>query len=164
MTAEKAMAGGDLLPCPFCGSGPARGPGRYTSASFSGVEIMDPTNEPYVWCGTCCSRTRVCDSQSEAIKIWNTRPAMLAYRDQVRREVVGEASVEKAAQAIYDAIDPLSGDHIATVIHMSDHLFWDGVGAGSELTDIERQLEAVRIICRAAAVAALSAAAPGEAA
>lgn len=64
----------ELKPCPCCGSGPARGPGQYTSASFSGVEIMDPTNQPYVWCGTCGLRTRACDSQAEAIETWNTRP------------------------------------------------------------------------------------------
>lgn len=63
----------DLKPCPFCGSGLAKGPGRYTQASFSGVEVMDDLTNPYVWCGTCCARTLTCDSVAEAIAAWNTR-------------------------------------------------------------------------------------------
>jgi hypothetical protein len=63
--------------------------------------------------------------------------------------------VEKAAQAIYDAVDPLSGDTIGTVIHMSDHLFWDDNLEGG--TDLEQQIAAVKIVCRAAAEAALTA-------
>jgi hypothetical protein len=63
----------ELKPCPFCGSGPARGPGRYTSASFSGVEVMDQCNMPYVWCGTCCAQVRTCDSIEEAVFLWNAR-------------------------------------------------------------------------------------------
>lgn len=63
--------------------------------------------------------------------------------------------IEKLARAVYDAEDPLSGDTIATVIHMSDHLFWDDTLSGE--SDTDRQLEAVRIICRAAARAVLQA-------
>lgn len=65
--------------------------------------------------------------------------------------------IERVAKAIYDATDPLSGDPIATLIHVSDHLFWDGVDPEKEMTDLERQLEGVRIVCRTAATAALKA-------
>lgn len=63
--------------------------------------------------------------------------------------------VAEVVRAIYDAVDPLSGDSVGTVIHLSDHLFWDDRVPGD--TDIERQLEAVRIVCRAAATAAIAA-------
>lgn len=65
--------------------------------------------------------------------------------------------VEKLARAIYDATDPLGGDPIATLIHVSDHLFWDGVQPDKEMTDLERQLSAVQEVCRSAARAALKA-------
>ena len=68
-----------------------------------------------------------------------------------------DSMVERCAKAIYDATDPLSGDPIATLIHVSDHLFWDGVQPDKEMTDIERQLEAVQEVCRAAARAAINA-------
>jgi len=61
--------------------------------------------------------------------------------------------VELAAQAIYEAIDPHSGDTIATVIHNSDHLFWES--AEDNDADLAKQLEAVKEICRVAAQAAL---------
>jgi len=70
----------------------------------------------------------------------------------------GDTPSDVAAKAIYDAIDPLSGDPIATVIHMSDHLFWDDRLPGA--TDIERQLAAVRLICRIAACVVLETVAP----
>jgi len=66
-----------------------------------------------------------------------------------------ESVPDIAAKAVYDAVDPLSGDHIATVIHMSEHLFWDNQMPGD--TDIERQLAAVRVICRVAVDATLDA-------
>jgi hypothetical protein len=62
-----------------------------------------------------------------------------------------DSAEDRAAKAIYDAVEPLSGDHIATVIHMSDHLFWHELPGE---TDIESQLAAVRLICRVAARAA----------
>ncbi|WP_235522982.1 hypothetical protein [Novosphingobium sp. Leaf2] len=34
---------------------------------------MNEIYSPYVWCGTCCLRTRECDSKAEAIIAWNTR-------------------------------------------------------------------------------------------
>ena len=69
----EVSTGAGLLPCPCCGSGLARQPGRYTQASFSGVEVMDAIYEPYVWCGTCCLQSRKCDSVAEAIAAWNQR-------------------------------------------------------------------------------------------
>ena len=66
-----------------------------------------------------------------------------------------EALVERVARAIFDKTEPLSGDAIGTVIHMSEHLFWDDRLPGN--TDIDRQLAAVRIICKEAANAALAA-------
>lgn len=75
--------------------------------------------------------------------------------------ILSPENVEKAARAIYDAEDPLSGDHIATVLHLSDHLFWDSVGDDS-MKDVDCQLEAVRIICRAAARAALASIGEGQ--
>lgn len=56
---------------------------------------------------------------------------------------------DRAAKAIYDAEDPLSGDPIGVVIHLSDHLFLDDRLPGE--TGIEKQLAAVRVICRVAA-------------
>ena len=69
----------------MCGSGPARAEGRFTNASFSGVEIMDEIHDPYVWCGTCCLRTRSCDSISEAIVAWNTRTPSL-HREPIEAD------------------------------------------------------------------------------
>lgn len=66
-----------------------------------------------------------------------------------------DADVERVSKAIYDAVEPLSGDPIAVVLHNSDHLFWDDRLPGNN--DIERQLAAVRIICDTAARAALQA-------
>lgn len=63
--------------------------------------------------------------------------------------------VEKVARAIYDATDPLSGDPVAVVIHMSDLLHWEGVASGQMMPDIERQKLAIMEVCRAAATAAI---------
>lgn len=65
-----------LEPC-RCGSGPARGPGQYTQASFSGVELMRDTHKFYVWCGTCGRRTGDHDTEAEAVEVWNERPRTL---------------------------------------------------------------------------------------
>ena len=64
-----------LKPCPMCGSGPAQGPGRYTSASFSGVEVFTDDLGSFVWCGTCATQARRADTEAEAIAAWNTRAA-----------------------------------------------------------------------------------------
>lgn len=66
---------------------------------------------------------------------------------------------DRAAKAVYDAIEPLSGDPIGVVIHMSDHLFWHDL-PGS--IDLESQLAAVRVICRVAAAAAIRSIDTGE--
>lgn len=85
----------------------------------------------------------------------------LAALSQSARPVASEGeAVEHVAQAIFDAIDPLSGDTIGTVIHMSDHLFWDDDVKGK--TDLECQIDAVKTVCRAAAEAALRAIATSE--
>jgi len=66
----------------------------------------------------------------------------------------GGKLVEQVAEAIYSADEPLSGDTIGAVIHMSDHLFYDSIEGK---TDLECQIAAVKIICRAAAKAATAA-------
>lgn len=77
-----------LKPCPCCGSGLARGFGHMTQASFSGVEVMDECGNPYVWCGTCCLQTRLCQTVDEAITAWNTRttdPEIARLQDLVAK-------------------------------------------------------------------------------
>lgn len=59
--------------CLFCGASDAKGEGQYTQASFSGVQVVDRSYDPYVCCGTCGARTATCDSAGEAIIAWNTR-------------------------------------------------------------------------------------------
>lgn len=71
----------ELKPCPFCGSGLAREPGRYTNASFSGVELMLGNGSWFVWCGTCCCEGRRSLDKAEAIAAWNTRAAPRADGD-----------------------------------------------------------------------------------
>jgi len=63
----------ELKGCPSCGSGLARGPWRYTNASFSGVELVDYDGAPYVWCGNCGEMGRRCETTDEATKAWNNR-------------------------------------------------------------------------------------------
>lgn len=70
-------------------------------------------------------------------------------------DLAARALVERVGKAIYDAVEPLSGDPIAVVLHLSEHLFWDDRLPGA--TDVEQQLAAVRIICETAAAAAIAA-------
>lgn len=100
----------DLKPCPFCGSGLAKGPGRYTQASFSGVEVMDDLTNPYVWCGTCCARTLTCDSVAEAIAAWNTRATPAPHDVQGLIERLRQpltATPTSSMNAMSDAADAL---------------------------------------------------------
>lgn len=64
-----------LKPCPFCQSGPARQEGRYTNASFSGVELMQDTiaHQWYVCCGTCGSSGPPEGNEAKAVAAWNHR-------------------------------------------------------------------------------------------
>ena len=61
------------LPCPFCGSGPARSQGRGPGqASFSGVEMMSDLAGGYrVWCGTCGAEGSPEATEAEALTAWN---------------------------------------------------------------------------------------------
>jgi hypothetical protein len=65
--------GGKLLPCPFCGSGLAREPGRFIQASFSGVEMRPTIFGHGVWCGTCGAEGPPHDTEAQAAAAWNTR-------------------------------------------------------------------------------------------
>ena len=87
----------ELANCPFCGSGPAKEPGRYTQASFSGVEAMT-LGEGYhhVWCGTCGSQGSTQATAAEAIAAWNTRPPATMPDAEI---------VEMLAEAITDTLD-----------------------------------------------------------
>lgn len=79
-----------LKPCPFCGSGPARSPGRYTQASFSGVEVIRDWREPptySVQCGTCGASGSPERTEVEAIAAWNTRALDEARGDPVAKVV-----------------------------------------------------------------------------
>lgn len=60
----------ELLPCPFCGSGPAV---SVQNASFSGVELLEYHNGHFVNCGTCGVETWKFQSPEAAITAWNTR-------------------------------------------------------------------------------------------
>lgn len=61
-----------------------------------------------------------------------------------------DALVEAGGKAVFDAIDPNTGDTIGTTIHMSVEMaYGDG--------EIEQQLVAVHKTCRAAFTAALQA-------
>lgn len=64
--------------------------------------------------------------------------------------------VERVAKAIYDATDPLSGDHIATVIVASEHLFPGRQHTEGNSSSKAYQLAAMDV-CRAAARAAIEA-------
>ncbi|MEN6548927.1 MAG: Lar family restriction alleviation protein [Armatimonadia bacterium] len=60
-----------LLPCPFCGAGPARVVGN---ASFSGVELQEGARgRHYVQCGTCGASALGSFHQQAAVDNWNTR-------------------------------------------------------------------------------------------
>lgn len=75
---------------------------------------------------------------------------------QIARQALGGQPmnmIERITRAIYDAEDPLSGDPIAVTIHLSEHLFWDGVQPDVEMSDIDRQKLAIMEVCRAAATA-----------
>lgn len=61
---------------------------------------------------------------------------------------------EIVAQAIYDAVDTISGDTVATVISMSSHLF-ETIDDGE--TEVEAVLRATMSVCRDAARAAIAA-------
>lgn len=65
----------ELLPCPFCGSGPAQSENRFTNASFSGVEIHSrgQVGMPEVYCGTCAAVGPPHPTETEAITAWNRR-------------------------------------------------------------------------------------------
>lgn len=65
-----------------------------------------------------------------------------------------DAEVELVAEAIYDAVDTISGDTIATVISMSSHLF-ETIDDGE--TEVEAVLRATMSVCRDAARAAIAA-------
>lgn len=65
--------------------------------------------------------------------------------------------VEKTAKAIYDGLDPLSGDSIGTVIVASEHLFPNHEHLKGNSSSKAHQLAAMDV-CRAAARAAVDAA------
>lgn len=56
---------------------------------------------------------------------------------------------EKIARAVYDATDPITGDPIATTLHLSELSFYTG--------PVEEQLKQVMEVCLAAADAVLDA-------
>lgn len=60
------------LSCPNCGCGPATPPGRWTQASFSGVELMEELDASlyFVWCGTCLLTGQNANTQDEAYNNW----------------------------------------------------------------------------------------------
>lgn len=68
--------------------------------------------------------------------------------------MITAAEIETVAQAIYDAVDTISGDTIATVVSMSDHLF-EIIDDGE--TEVEAVLRATMSVCRDAARAAIAA-------
>lgn len=59
-----------------------------------------------------------------------------------------DAEIEAVARAIYDAVDTISGDTIATVISMPSHLF-ETIDDGE--TEVEAVLRATMSVCRDAA-------------
>jgi hypothetical protein len=76
-----------LRACPFCGAGPARQPGRFTQASFSGVELLTSDRDAFVLCGTCGGEAGAAATEAAAITAWNTRadPALAATQAEVAR-------------------------------------------------------------------------------
>jgi Lar family restriction alleviation protein len=106
MTGPTVRPGLELLPCPFCGAGPARGTAWGTS--FSGVEIMDEFGQPFVMCGTCGAQSSTYNSTAEAITAWNTRPALAASGVEEMAEALNEAAdfVQpfKSAEPLLDKI------------------------------------------------------------
>ena len=88
---DKTVEQAELLPCPFCGAGPAKPEGRFTNASFSGVELMTDPVLAYFWCGTCGAQSRHCETASEAFAAWNTRSTsdLRAKAEGLEAQVMG---------------------------------------------------------------------------
>lgn len=74
--------------------------------------------------------------------------------DEKDRPMIDERALEAAARAIYDAPDTQSGDHVGTVIWMSEHLFYDDVD-GEPVRD--KAWRACQPVCMDAAQAAITA-------
>lgn len=77
-----------LLPCPFCGSGPAK---SIQNASFSGVELIDWHGKYFVNCGTCGTEGAKEKTTDAAVAAWNRRALPAAQDgaevDQLQAEV-----------------------------------------------------------------------------
>lgn len=58
---------------------------------------MDEIYDPYVWCGTCCLRTRSCDSVAEAITAWNTRAPAPSDQEKLLGELVEALGLASSA-------------------------------------------------------------------
>lgn len=71
MTTDAQMP--ELLPCPFCGSGPAV---SIQNASFSGVEPLYWHGLHFVNCGTCGVEGAKDKDRAAAIAAWNRRAAL----------------------------------------------------------------------------------------
>lgn len=106
-----------LKPCPFCGSGPARSPGRYTQASFSGVEVIRDWREPptySVQCGTCGASGSPERTEVEATAAWNTRALDEARGDPVAKVVAWLRGMKRD--------DTNWPQHIALLLERGEHL------------------------------------------
>lgn len=112
ITATRATAGqfghpadGGLLPCPFCGSGPAV---CIQNASFSGIEVIYWHGLHFVNCGTCGAEGAKCEDETDAVSAWNRR-AIPAAQDGAEVELVTDADELRAelrrALAQIDSLD-----------------------------------------------------------
>lgn len=75
-----------LLPCPFCGATPHRGPGPVRHDQLHG----DVLQSFGIWCPKRHAKIE-CSSEDLAIADWNNRPASLS-REAALREALEKAS------------------------------------------------------------------------
>lgn len=103
-----------LLPCPFCGSGPAI-PMTGALAGFSGVEVLreqraaldDPVWS--VWCGTCGATSVESLNEATAIAAWNSRTSQPIARAALNANTTpdsGQAAVP-SREAVSTIIEDL---------------------------------------------------------
>jgi len=124
----------DLLPCPFCGGAPHRGPGKVYHDQLHG----EPMQDFGIWCPRGHAKITM-SSQGLAIKEWNTR-ASPAPADGVREALPGR---EEIARLITTAKLLLQNAEGCAVNHYG--FDFDAMGYPGWLADCRKDIEAAMI-------------------